>query len=71
MFRPHDVADLLCCRRDPSLLICVRQVPGSYTPPDSLVLCLGSSRCKDFSSLEQGEVWGEAAVRNWVLSSVR
>ena len=28
-------------------------------------------RCKDFSSLEQGEVWGEAAVGNWVLSSVR
>ena len=26
-------------------------------------------RCKDFSSLEQGEVWGEAAVGNWVLSS--
>ena len=32
---------------------------------------LGGKRCKDFSSLEQGEVWGEAAVRNWVLSSVR
>ena len=28
-------------------------------------------RCKDFSSLKQGEVWGEAAVGNWVLSSVR
>ena len=27
-------------------------------------------RCKDFSSLEQGEVWGEAAVGSWVLSSV-
>ena len=44
MFRPHDVADSLCCRRDPSLLIHVRQVPGSYTCPDSHVSLLGYFR---------------------------
>ena len=45
VFRPHDGADSLRCRRDLSLLIRVRQVPGSYTRPDSCVLLLGYSRC--------------------------
>ena len=45
VFRPHDGADSLHCRRDPSLLLRVRQVPGSYTRPDSRVSLLGCSRC--------------------------
>ena len=45
VFRPHDGADLLHCRRDPSLLLRVHTVPGSYMRPDSRVLLLGYSRC--------------------------
>ena len=45
VFRPHDGADSLRCRRDPILLLRVRQVPGSYTRPDSRVSLLGCSRC--------------------------
>ena len=45
VFCPHDGADSLRCRRDPSLLLRVRQVPGSYTRPDSRVSLLGCSRC--------------------------
>ena len=44
VFRPHDMADLLCCRRDPSLLIRACQVPGSYTRPDSHVSLIGYFR---------------------------
>ena len=45
VFRPHDGADSLHCLHDPSLLLRVRQVPGSYTRPDSRVSLLGYSRC--------------------------
>ena len=45
VFRPHDGADSLCCRCDPSLLSCVRRVPGSGTCPESGILHLSHSCC--------------------------